>query len=110
MAKIATLGDGGCVVGRAPTCHQSVVQRLPLMRPRKILALCPDTRWNCIGAYPLAVACRGSFFGGVSMTGPFTDRLPFVIGVVGHRDLRDQDLPRLKAEVGSVIDRLKRDY
>jgi hypothetical protein len=30
--------------------------------------------------------------------------------VTGHRDLRDQDLPRLEAEVGAIIMRLRRDY
>jgi len=27
------------------------------------------------------------------------DRLPLVIGVTGHRDLREEDVPRLEAEV-----------
>jgi len=38
------------------------------------------------------------------------DRLPLVIGVTGHRDLRDQDLPRLEQEVASVLRRLRQDY
>lgn len=38
------------------------------------------------------------------------DRLPLVIGVTGHRDLRDEDVPRLEAEVAGVIATLRRDY
>jgi hypothetical protein len=38
------------------------------------------------------------------------DRLPLVIGVTGHRDLREQDLPRLEAEVAGIIAGLRRDY
>jgi hypothetical protein len=39
-----------------------------------------------------------------------SDRLPLVIGVTGHRDLRDEDVPRLEREVAAVIDGLRRDY
>ena len=39
-----------------------------------------------------------------------SDRLPLVIGVTGHRDLRDQDLPRLEQEIAAVIAGLRRDY
>src|SRR5262245_29106348 len=38
------------------------------------------------------------------------DRLPLVIGVTGHRDLRDADVPRLEQEVAAVIAGLRRDY
>jgi hypothetical protein len=38
------------------------------------------------------------------------DRLPLVIGVTGHRDLRDQDVSRLEAEVAGIIARLRHDY
>jgi hypothetical protein len=38
------------------------------------------------------------------------DRLPLVIGVTGHRDLREADLPSLEAEVARIITRLKHDY
>ncbi len=38
------------------------------------------------------------------------DRLPLVIGVTGHRDLRGQDVSRLEAEVAGIIARLRRDY
>src|SRR5262249_32407575 len=38
------------------------------------------------------------------------DRLPLVIGVTGHRDLRDEDVPRLEREVAAVIAGLRRDY
>jgi hypothetical protein len=41
---------------------------------------------------------------------PLPDRLPLVIGVTGHRDLRDEDVPRLEAEVASIIARLRHDY
>jgi hypothetical protein len=34
---------------------------------------------------------------------PLPDRLPLVIGVTGHRDLRDQDVPRLEQEVAAII-------
>ena len=30
---------------------------------------------------------------------PLPDRLPLVIGVTGHRDLREADVPRLETEV-----------
>src|SRR5262245_46872451 len=38
------------------------------------------------------------------------DRLPLVIGVTGHRDLREQDVPRLEQEVAAVLAGLRRDY
>jgi hypothetical protein len=41
---------------------------------------------------------------------PLPDRLPLVIGVTGHRDLRDQDVPRLEQEVAAIIGGLRRDY
>jgi hypothetical protein len=41
---------------------------------------------------------------------PLPDRLPLVIGVTGHRDLRDEDVARLEGEVASIIARLRRDY
>src|ERR1700730_13058075 len=41
---------------------------------------------------------------------PLPDRLPLVIGVTGHRDLRDEDVARLEAEVASIIARLRLDY
>jgi hypothetical protein len=42
-------------------------------------------------------------------SGP-TRRLPLVIGVTGHRDLRDRDLPRLRELVADVLRRLRADY
>jgi hypothetical protein len=39
-----------------------------------------------------------------------TDRLPLVIGVTGHRDLREADVPRLETEIAAVIAGLRRDY
>jgi hypothetical protein len=44
------------------------------------------------------------------MMGALPDRLPLVIGVTGHRDLRDQDLPRIEREVEGIIARLRHDY
>jgi hypothetical protein len=44
------------------------------------------------------------------MTEPFPDRIPLVIGVTGHRDLRGDDVPQLKDEVKKVILRLRHDY
>jgi len=41
---------------------------------------------------------------------PLPDRLPLVIGVTGHRDLRDEDVPRIEAEVAGIIARLRHDY
>jgi hypothetical protein len=41
---------------------------------------------------------------------PHPDRLPLVIGVTGHRDLRDQDVPALEAEVAGILATLRRDY
>jgi hypothetical protein len=41
---------------------------------------------------------------------PLPDRLPLVIGVTGHRDLREEDVPRLEAEVARVIAGLRADY
>src|SRR5262245_23373182 len=41
---------------------------------------------------------------------PLPARLPLVIGVTGHRDLRDQDVPELERQVAAVIARLRRDY
>lgn len=38
------------------------------------------------------------------------DRLPLVIGVTGHRDLRDEDVPGLEKEIGAIIARLRRDF
>jgi hypothetical protein len=39
-----------------------------------------------------------------------SDRLPLVIGVTGHRDLRDQDVAALEQAVADVIAGLRRDY
>jgi hypothetical protein len=44
------------------------------------------------------------------MTDSVPDRLPLVIGVTGHRDLRDQDIPRLEREVAAVLASLRRDF
>ena len=44
------------------------------------------------------------------MTDSLPDRLPLVIGVTGHRDLRDQDIPRLEREVAGVLASLRRDF
>src|SRR5262245_18932050 len=41
---------------------------------------------------------------------PLPDRLPLVIGVTGHRDLRDQDVPILERQVAGIIARLRHDY
>ena len=41
---------------------------------------------------------------------PFPNRIPLVIGVTGHRDLRDADIGRLKQDVAAVFERLKTDY
>ncbi|HEY4403072.1 MAG TPA: hypothetical protein VGN55_00360 [Xanthobacteraceae bacterium] len=38
------------------------------------------------------------------------DRLPLVIGVTGHRDLREQDVAGLEAEIAAIIARLRHDY
>jgi hypothetical protein len=42
--------------------------------------------------------------------GPLPDRLPLVIGVTGHRDLRDQDVPELEREIAAIFERLRHDY
>src|SRR5437868_14430565 len=47
--------------------------------------------------------------GRAAMMEALPDRLPLVIGVTGHRDLRDDDLPRLEREVEDIITRLRRD-
>jgi hypothetical protein len=44
------------------------------------------------------------------MTQSPPDRLPLVIGVTGHRDLRDQDIPRLELEVATILTSLRRDF
>ena len=41
---------------------------------------------------------------------PLSDRLPLVIGVTGHRDLRPDAVPRLEQEVTAIIARLRHDY
>jgi hypothetical protein len=41
---------------------------------------------------------------------PLPDRLPLVIGVTGHRDLRDQDVQTLEREVAVIVERLRHDY
>jgi len=41
---------------------------------------------------------------------PLPDRLPLVIGVTGHRDLRDEDVPQLEREITAIIGGLRRDY
>jgi len=37
-------------------------------------------------------------------------RLPLVIGVTGHRDLRDEDIGELKRRIGEVFDGIAKDY
>jgi hypothetical protein len=44
------------------------------------------------------------------MTDPLPDRLPLVIGVTGHRDLREEDLPEIERKVSSIIIDLRRDF
>jgi hypothetical protein len=39
-----------------------------------------------------------------------SDRVPLVIGVTGHRDLRAQDVPLLERAFGAIITRLRHDY
>jgi hypothetical protein len=41
---------------------------------------------------------------------PLPDRLPLVIGVTGHRDLRDQDVQTLESEIAAIIARVRHDY
>jgi hypothetical protein len=41
---------------------------------------------------------------------PPPDRIPLVIGVTGHRDLRDADLARLEHEIAGIFDALQRNY
>ncbi|MCE0499000.1 MAG: DUF2493 domain-containing protein [Methylacidiphilales bacterium] len=38
------------------------------------------------------------------------NRIPLVVGVTGHRDLRDEDLPRLRSIVGKIFTDLKAAY
>jgi hypothetical protein len=45
-----------------------------------------------------------------TMTQFASDRLPLVIGVTGHRDLHDGDIPLLEQAVASVIAALRRDF
>ena len=44
------------------------------------------------------------------MASPCVDRLPLVVGVTGHRDLRDEDKPVLENAVAGVITQLRRDF
>ena len=37
-------------------------------------------------------------------------RIPLILGVSGHRDLREQDLPDLAKKVAEVLDELRADY
>src|ERR1041384_2250726 len=37
-------------------------------------------------------------------------RIPLIVGVTGHRDLREQDEPALRREGAAALTRLKRDY
>ncbi len=41
---------------------------------------------------------------------PLPDRLPLVIGVSGHRNVRKQDIATLEAKVAEIIARIRRDY
>jgi hypothetical protein len=45
-----------------------------------------------------------------TMTQFASDRLPLVIGITGHRDLHDRDVPLLEQTVASVIEALRRDF
>src|SRR5216684_3311424 len=54
-------------------------------------------------------ASEPSRHGGSTMES-LPDRLPLVIGVTGHRDLRDRDVPRLEQEIAGILDGLRRDY
>jgi hypothetical protein len=56
------------------------------------------------------IAAAGAPVRDVMVMQPLPDRLPLVIGVTGHRDLRDQDLPKLEAELAGIIAGLRRDY
>jgi hypothetical protein len=39
-----------------------------------------------------------------------SDRVPLVVGVTGHRDLRPEDIPILEKEFGNILRRLQTDY
>jgi hypothetical protein len=41
---------------------------------------------------------------------PLPNRIPLVIGVTGHRDLRAEDIPLLEREISTIITRLRSDY
>jgi hypothetical protein len=43
-------------------------------------------------------------------TASFPDRIPLVVGVTGHRALRDTDIERLKRDVADVFEQLKQDH
>src|SRR5205809_1416955 len=45
-----------------------------------------------------------------TMTDLLVNRFPLLVGATGHRDLRDQDVPRLEQEIADIIAALKRDY
>ncbi|OPY56034.1 MAG: hypothetical protein A4E55_02256 [Pelotomaculum sp. PtaU1.Bin035] len=36
--------------------------------------------------------------------------IPIIVGVTGHRDLRDEDIPRLKKQVSLIFDELNNNY
>ncbi len=38
------------------------------------------------------------------------NRFPLIVGATGHRDLRDEDVPRLEQEVAGIFATLKHDY
>lgn len=40
----------------------------------------------------------------------FSCRVPLVVGVTGHRDLRPEDIPALEKEFGNILKRLQHDY
>jgi len=44
------------------------------------------------------------------MIEPTCEPLPLVVGVTGHRDLRQKDIGALKAALNGIFDRLKKDY
>lgn len=56
----------------------------------------PEARASCDAPQPSAMGADG--------------RLPLVIGVTGHRGLRDADMPNYRARVGEFFDDLQRRY
>ena len=78
-------------------------------RPPNRLAPAPIARCDCEATPDLEFKGR-PVVGEEPVSEQIPDRLPLIVGIVGHRDLREEDADDLSWEIGSIIRQLRDGY